>query len=275
MVFVNVNAASLQTGRFLGRALHRRRFCEARSRSPLGTLMVMPPVSRRAFLAAFAAGVTGIVLARASPSWADGAVSRATRERARGQYGPRVLATQAIIDRIEQAANAGNLELVAALTANPKKISKKERKELESLDGFGALYAERNAFLLLKGAVRGDRVREPEMDRVVDRLFATADEIYQAARIGNRDKVLRSARNLPLYLNSVITVAEVNPRGPDAAPGQAFSSDFDWRRGRVAMHLEESAAKGSSEMAAQPVVSKPSAPAPAPAPAPEVSAVGS
>jgi hypothetical protein len=180
-----------------------------------------------------------------------------------------VLSSQEIVAEIQQAANSGNLEQVAALTANPKKISKRDRKELESLNGFGALYAQQNAFLLLKGAVRGDKVREPEMDRVVERFFATADDIYRAARAGSKEKVDRLVKNLPLFLNSVITVAQVRQPGEDNAPGQAYSSDFDWRRGRIAMHSEEKSSQKSAAATPRTVASSTPAPAPAPAPAPE------
>ncbi|KAF6005064.1 hypothetical protein F1559_005041 [Cyanidiococcus yangmingshanensis] len=267
MAFLNASLTLLQTGRHAC-LVRQRRLQGGRPCALAGLQMALEPVSRREFMAALTAGVTAVVVAPVVPSWADGAVSRATRERARGQYGPRVLASQAIIDEIQQATSAGNLDQVAALTANPKNISKRERKELESLNGFGALYAQKNAFMLLKGAVRGDRVREPEMERVVERLYATADDIYRAARAGNKDKVDRMVKNLSLFLNSVITVAEIRPLDAEEVPGQAYSSDFDWRRGRLSMHSEEKAGQKSAAAAPKAAAPMPPAPAPAPAPAP-------
>ncbi|KAK4534810.1 hypothetical protein CDCA_CDCA03G0835 [Cyanidium caldarium] len=185
---------------------------------------------RRAFLLA---GLASAVLAALPRSaLADGAVSPATRQRARGVYGPRVLAYSGLIDQLSETAASGNLQRVAAMTADPSKLSKRERAALELEEGFGAFYEDKRAFSLLRNAVRGERTKEVEMDRVVDRFFTAVNDIHTAAEKGDADKVQRLAKDLSLYLRGVQTVADLTPSGLENVPGVASMSDYDWKRWR-------------------------------------------
>uniref|UniRef100_A0A6V1UIU7 Photosystem II Psb31 protein domain-containing protein n=1 Tax=Heterosigma akashiwo TaxID=2829 RepID=A0A6V1UIU7_HETAK len=156
-----------------------------------GSRVVMQMEGRREFLnAAFGAAV---VAGAAMPAFADGAVSTATVQRARGIYGGR-------IEDLKSAVDAGNIAAVAE---------------------------EINAFKLFAS---GAYAKKSPADKASQKLVnAAIAEIEDGIKTNNAGKV--KSGYAKVIEAGELNYSDFKYDGKDRAYSQGYSSDFDWKKG--------------------------------------------
>eukprot|EP00183_Erythrolobus_madagascarensis_P006644 CAMPEP_0185843786 /NCGR_PEP_ID=MMETSP1354-20130828/192_1 /TAXON_ID=708628 /ORGANISM="Erythrolobus madagascarensis, Strain CCMP3276" /LENGTH=223 /DNA_ID=CAMNT_0028543345 /DNA_START=86 /DNA_END=757 /DNA_ORIENTATION=- len=164
-----------------------------------------------AALAAAAAGVPSIALA-------DGAVSPATRVRARGIYGSRVMDLTTVVEQLPELVEAG--EWTKALNV----VSSDKKKP-------GFLVLEKNAFqLFLSGAYAGFRTEQAELTNARNIIFEMAAQVERAAKKEDKSTAKKAADRLVAAFSEFKAVGELVPNPFANEPGQEWSSDFAFNR---------------------------------------------
>eukprot|EP00182_Erythrolobus_australicus_P001447 CAMPEP_0185833042 /NCGR_PEP_ID=MMETSP1353-20130828/2443_1 /TAXON_ID=1077150 /ORGANISM="Erythrolobus australicus, Strain CCMP3124" /LENGTH=221 /DNA_ID=CAMNT_0028531287 /DNA_START=59 /DNA_END=724 /DNA_ORIENTATION=- len=177
-------------------------------------------VDRRAALRLGVAAAIAAAAAGAAPQLAraDGAVSGATRNRARNLYGSRVLDLTVAIEQLPSLVDSGDWVKVSNVVSSDKKKP-------------GFLTSEKNAFdLFVSGGWAGYSPEQKALTGAKNIMFQMAAQLERAAKNKDKSAGKKAAERLVASFNEFKAVGEIMPNPFESEPGQKWSSDFAYSR---------------------------------------------
>eukprot|EP00186_Timspurckia_oligopyrenoides_P003540 CAMPEP_0182448012 /NCGR_PEP_ID=MMETSP1172-20130603/22680_1 /TAXON_ID=708627 /ORGANISM="Timspurckia oligopyrenoides, Strain CCMP3278" /LENGTH=213 /DNA_ID=CAMNT_0024644703 /DNA_START=152 /DNA_END=790 /DNA_ORIENTATION=+ len=145
---------------------------------------------------------------------ADGAVSDATRKRARVIYGARVMDLTPEIEKLPELAEKGSWVQILNMVSSDKKKP-------------GSLVGMKNSFILFtSGAYAGFKQSQVELTNAQNILFDAVSKLENAAKSKNTKVAQLAANEIVKSFNEYKAVGELKPNPFAGEPGQVWSSDF-------------------------------------------------
>ncbi|KAJ8905369.1 hypothetical protein NDN08_001876 [Rhodosorus marinus] len=178
--------------------------------------VVCMSVSRRDMLK-FAIGAAAAVVVPME-ALADGATSPATKYRVRGIYGYKIMSAGDTVNSVQGLVDSGSWVELGNLVSSAKKSSGKLR-DLE-----GALQ------LFKTGYFADSRPKQRVMATYQSEFVDAVAALEAAAKKQDKSKANRAAAELKNAYDNIIAYAELSPNEFANTEGQAWSSDYDYRR---------------------------------------------
>eukprot|EP00189_Rhodosorus_marinus_P011869 CAMPEP_0184741200 /NCGR_PEP_ID=MMETSP0315-20130426/4267_1 /TAXON_ID=101924 /ORGANISM="Rhodosorus marinus, Strain UTEX LB 2760" /LENGTH=200 /DNA_ID=CAMNT_0027211381 /DNA_START=91 /DNA_END=693 /DNA_ORIENTATION=- len=178
--------------------------------------VVCMSVSRRDMLK-FAIGAAAAV-AVPMEALADGATSPATKYRVRGIYGYKIMGAGEDVNSVQGLIDSGSWVELGNLVSSAKKSPGKLR-DLE-----GALQ------LFKTGYFADSRPKQRVMSSYQSEYVDAVAALEAAAKKKDTTRANRAAAELKNAYDNIIAYAELNPNEFANTEGQAWSSDYDYRR---------------------------------------------
>ncbi|KAA8497242.1 hypothetical protein FVE85_0971 [Porphyridium purpureum] len=186
-------------------SVHRRAVCVRMSEQDAA-------LSRRAVLGLAGSAAAALALAAApiSPALADGAVSSATKYRARNLYGSRIFDAAPMIEKLVAAVNAKNWDTVESIVG--------KKGPLEDLKNSFTLFA--------TGAYPTDKLVQTDLIGNTAVIYEMAGILRKAADQQDQKKALKAVNELVKSYKEYLAAGELKENPFADAPGQAWSGDF-------------------------------------------------